>query len=185
MAGRRNGRDDPLRIGDTHYCLFDTVIGTCGIAWTSQGITRLLLPEADVTTTERRLRGSGLGIGAEKPPPAVARAIAKVRRHLEGKRVDFSDVVLDLSDSIPFHRRVYEVLRGIGRGETVSYGTLAGLAGAPGAARAVGTALKHSPVAIIIPCHRVVGAGGKPGGYTAHGGLVTKRRLLEIEGIRI
>lgn len=170
---------------DTHYCLFETAIGTCGIAWSARGITRLLLPEADGATTERRLRGAGLSHGAEKPPSKVARAIAKVRRHLDGTRVDLADIVLDLGDSIAFHRKVYEVLRGIGWGETVSYGTLAGLAGAPGAARAVGTALRQSPVSIIIPCHRVVAAGGKPGGYTAHGGLVTKRRLLEIEGVRI
>jgi len=183
-GGRRRSGDDPFRL-DTHYCLFDSAIGTCGIAWSAQGITRLLLPEADRVTTERRLRGDGLGLGAEKPPAVVARAIAKVRRHLDGKRVDLSGIALDLSDSIPFHRRVYEALRGIGWGETVSYGTLAGLAGAPGAARAAGTALKQSPVAIIIPCHRVVAAGGKVGGYTAHGGLVTKRRLLEIEGVRI
>ena len=170
---------------DTQYCLFDTAIGTCGIAWSARGITRLLLPESDRATTERRLRGSGLSHGAEKAPPKVARAITKVRRHLDGKRVDLSDIALDLSDSIAFHRKVYEVLRRIGWGETVSYGTLAGLAGAPGAARAVGTALKRSPVSIIIPCHRVVAAGGKVGGYTAHGGLVTKRRLLEIEGVRV
>lgn len=169
----------------TRYCLFDSAIGTCGIAWSGDGVTRLLLPEADRGTTERRLRGSGLGHSAEKPPPGIARTIAKVCRHLDGKRIGLAEVSLDLSESIPFHRRVYEVLRGIGWGETVSYGTLAGLAGAPGAARAVGTALKHSPVAIIIPCHRVVAAGGKPGGYTAHGGLVTKRRLLQIEGVRI
>ena len=131
------------------------------------------------------MRGAGLSHGAEKPSPKVARAITKVRRHLDGTRVDLADITLDLSDSIAFHRKVYEVLRGIGWGETVSYDTLAGLAGALGAARAVGTALKRSPVSIIIPCHRVVAAGGKPGGYTAHGGLVTKRRLLEIEGVRI
>ena len=170
---------------DTHYCLFETAIGTCGIAWSARGITRLMLPEADIATTERRLRGRGLSHGAERPSPKVARAIAKVRRHLDGTRVDLADIVLDLSDSIAFHRKVYEVLRGIGWGETVSYGTLAGLAGAPGAARAVGTALKRSPVSIIIPCHRVVAAGGRVGGYTAHGGLVTKRRLLEIEGVRV
>jgi methylated-DNA-[protein]-cysteine S-methyltransferase len=183
ISRRRTGDDAP-RI-DAHYCLFDSAVGVCGIAWSGQGVTRLLLPEADRATTERRLRGSGLAHGADKPPPRVARAIAKVRRHLDGSRVDLADIALDLSDSIPFHRKVYEALRGIGWGETVSYGTLAGLAGAPGAARAVGTALKHSPVAIIIPCHRVVAAGGKVGGYTAHGGLVTKRRLLEIEGVRI
>ncbi|WP_119421593.1 methylated-DNA--[protein]-cysteine S-methyltransferase [Desertibaculum subflavum] len=170
---------------DSSYHLFDSPIGTCGIAWTLRGVARLLLPEADAATTERRLRGTGVTHGADKPPRAIATAIAQVCRHLEGRRVDLADVVLDLADSIPFHRKVYKTLRGIGWGETVSYGTLAGLAGAPGAARAVGTALRHSPVAIVIPCHRVVAAGGKVGGYTAHGGLVTKRRLLEIEGVRI
>lgn len=170
---------------DISYCLFDSAIGTCGIAWTPRGVARLLLPEAEAATTERRLRGMGVTHGAEKPPRAIATVIAKVQRQLEGRRVDLSGIGLDFTGSIPFHRKVYEVLRGIGWGETVSYGTLAGLAGAPGAARAVGTALKHSPVAVIIPCHRVVAAGGKVGGYTAHGGLVTKRRLLEIEGVRI
>lgn len=179
---RRNG--DAPRL-DLRYCLFDSAIGICGVAWTPRGVARLLLPEADATTTEQRLRGAGVAHGAEKPPRVVATAVTRVRRHLEGRRAALSDIVLDLTDSIPFHRKVYEVLRGIGWGETVSYGTLAGLAGAPGAARAVGTALKHSPVAIIIPCHRVVAAGGKVGGYTAHGGLATKRRLLEIEGVRI
>lgn len=179
----RSGGEAPRL--DLRYCLFDGAIGTCGIAWTPRGVARLLLPEADSTTTEQRLRGAGVTHGAEQPPRAIAAAIAKVRRHLEGRRTDLSGIVLDLAGSIPFHRKVYEALRGIGWGETVSYGTLAGLVGAPGAARAVGTALRHSPVAIIIPCHRVVAAGGKVGGYTAHGGLVTKRRLLEIEGVRI
>lgn len=99
-----------------------------------------------------------------------------------GEAADLSAAVLDMDGIAPFHRRVYEAARTVPPGVTVSYGALAERTGAPGAARAVGQALAKNPFALVVPCHRVLGATGKLGGFSAHGGLATKRRLLAIEG---
>lgn len=94
-------------------------------------------------------------------------------------------VPLDLSRVPPFHARVYEVARTIPPGTTLTYGEIARRLGEPGAARAVGQALGANPFAPIVPCHRVLAAGGGTGGFSADGGVATKRRLLEIEGVHL
>lgn len=167
-----------------HYALFDTAIGRCGIAWSPQGLTRLQLPEADPAATEARLAQISRGRAAT-PPTALEPAIASVQRYCEGERVDFSPIALDFAASPAFHRRVYEAARAIAWGETVTYGELARRVGSPGAARAVGQALGRNPVAIIVPCHRVLAGGRKLGGFSAHGGVSLKVRLLTLEGVRL
>src|SRR4029453_17011519 len=92
-----------------------------------------------------------------------------------------SHVALDMEQVPAFERRVYEAARRIPAGKTLSYGEIAGQLGVPGSARAVGRALGRNPFAIVVPCHRVVAAGGKLGGFSASGGVHTKRRMLEIE----
>ena len=164
------------------HCLFDTAIGPCGIAWSARGVTRLVLPDADRSATEARLGASPNG-GATPPPEAVATIIADVQRFLNGSRVDFNGVVLDLNGVTPFHQRVYDAARRLKWGETVSYGELAQRAGSPGAARAVGQALSRNPVAIIIPCHRILARGNALGGFTAFGGASAKQLLLGLEGV--
>ncbi len=150
--------------------LFDTALGACGIAWSERGVTRLQLPERTPAATERRLRARSSDGGAGVPPAPVREAIAMLERYFAGERVDFSSVALDLSGVGPFHRKIYDASRSLGWGQTASYGDLARQAGSPGAARAVGQAMGHNPVPIIIPCHRVLAAGRKIGGFSAYGG---------------
>lgn len=168
-----------------HYCLFDTDFGTCGIAWTEHGLARLQLPEADGAATERRLRARAGSTRSNAPPAGPARAIEQVRRYAAGANVDFSGVTLDLGGVAPFQRRIYEATRRVGWGQTSTYGALAREVGVPGAARAVGQAMGHNPVPIIIPCHRVLAAGGKVGGFSAFGGAIAKQRLLALEGVHL
>jgi methylated-DNA-[protein]-cysteine S-methyltransferase len=116
------------------------------------------------------------------PPLDVQRALDGIVALLLGEASDLSAVALDLDRVPPFHRRVYEVARTIPPGATLSYGEIALRLGAPGSARAVGQALGRNPFAIVVPCHRVLAAGGKVGGFSANGGIATKLRLLSIEG---
>jgi methylated-DNA-[protein]-cysteine S-methyltransferase len=120
------------------------------------------------------------------PPPFVAHAIEGIVALLEGESRDLTDVPLDFDDGVPeFHRRVYDVARTIKPGRTLSYGEIASRVGEPDAARAVGQAMGRNPIPIIVPCHRVLAADGKTGGFSAPGGTSTKLRLLAIEGARL
>jgi methylated-DNA-[protein]-cysteine S-methyltransferase len=149
---------------------FDTSIGRCGIAWTERGIARVRWP------------GSRRAVGSAAPPPEVHRAIDGIQALLRGEASDLTQVRLDLGDVAAFDRRVYEAARAIRPGNTRTYGQLARELGEPGEAREVGAAMARNPVPLIVPCHRVVGADGRLGGFSAPGGTATKRRLLEIEG---
>jgi O-6-methylguanine DNA methyltransferase len=124
------------------------------------------------------------GARAASPAPDVQSAIDGIVALVGGEASDLSAVALDMERVPPFDRRVYEVARTIPPGATHSYGEIAARLGAPGAARAVGQALGQNPFAIVVPCHRVLAAGGKPGGFSANGGITTKLRLLAIEGAR-
>jgi methylated-DNA-[protein]-cysteine S-methyltransferase len=174
---------DDGRMASERYTLFETAIGVCGVAWTDRGLSRLQLPERDRQATERRLTAGSTVTWAHPMPEQVARAIGSLQAYFEGRAVDLSDVDLDLSCAAPFHRKVYAATRTVGRGRTTTYGDLASLVGAPGAARAVGQAMARNPVPIIVPCHRVLASGGKVGGFSAYGGTITKQRLLALEGI--
>ena len=164
------------------YALFDTALGRCGIAWSARGVVAVQLPEADAATTRSRLARSAGGAPEAAPPPAVRVAIEAIAALLAGAKRDLEDVVLDESGVPDFHRRVYAAARRIPPGRTATYGELAAQLGLPGAARAVGQALGRNPFTLIVPCHRVLAAGGRSGGFSAHGGVTTKLRLLEIEG---
>ena len=168
----------------THYCLFDTAIGACGVAWSRHGVTRLQLPEADASATEKRLRASAAR-ASQAAPAEIDQLITDIQEYMTGGSVDFAAVAVDLTDVEPFGRKVYEAARTIPWGKTVSYGELARQTGSPGAARAVGQALSRNPVPIIIPCHRVLAKGHRVGGFSAHGGIFTKERLLALEGVRV
>jgi methylated-DNA-[protein]-cysteine S-methyltransferase len=166
------------------YTLFDTAMGRCAMAWSDDGIVRIQLPEANDAKAVRRLAMTD-DLTMAEAPPAVARTIEQIRRHLQGDRQDFQKVPLDTSDVASFYRRVYEAARKVSAGQTISYGELAARIGAPGAARAVGQALGKNPFAIVVPCHRVLAANGKAGGFSAHGGISTKRRILAVEGVEL
>ena len=163
------------------YTLFDTAIGPCGVAWSDRGLVGVKLPEASETETRVRMLQRFPAAAEIAPPHKVQLAIENIVALLCGELSDLSAIELDMEDVAPFHRRVYEVARAIPPGRTLAYGEVAARAGAPGAARAVGQALGHNPFPIIVPCHRVVAAGGKIGGFSAHGGTATKRRMLAIE----
>jgi methylated-DNA-[protein]-cysteine S-methyltransferase len=164
------------------FTLFDTAIGRCAIAWGPRGIMGVQLPEADETMTRARVLQRFLGARETLPPPYVARARNALSRLLRGEASDLAAIPLDMDSSPPFHRRVFEAARAILYGATATYGELAKRASAPGAARAVGQALARNPFPIIVPCHRVLAAGGKTGGFSASGGVCLKLRLLAIEG---
>jgi methylated-DNA-[protein]-cysteine S-methyltransferase len=166
------------------FALFDTAIGHCGIAWNDRGVVGLQLPEACAADTRSRLRRRFASAREMPPPPEIGQAIAGIVALLQGKPVDLSAVPLDMNGVSLFHRRVYELARGIGPGHTLTYGEIAARLGEPGSARAVGHALGRNPFAIIVPCHRVLAAGGGLGGFSAPGGVETKLRLLAIEGAR-
>jgi methylated-DNA-[protein]-cysteine S-methyltransferase len=168
----------------THYCLFDTAIGACGVAWTRIGVTRLQLPETDAGATERRLSGRATK-ASEAAPVAIDQVIAEIQGYMTGRNVDFAAVAVDLTNVEPFQLKVYEAARAIPWGHTVSYGELARRTGFPDGARAVGQALARNPVPVIIPCHRVLAKGHRVGGFSAPGGIFTKERLLGLEGVRV
>ncbi len=163
------------------FTLFDTVIGRCGIAWSERGLLGVQLPEACEPETRARMLQQFPGAREVPPPPAVQCALDGILALLRGEARDLSAVALDMDGVPPFHRRVYEVARAIPAGATLSYGDIAARLGARGSARAVGQALGRNPFALIVPCHRVLAAGGKVGGFSANGGITTKLRLLAIE----
>lgn len=172
------------------FALFDTVLGRCGIAWGAGGIVGVQLPEASEGDTRARILRRCPAAREALPPPAVRRAIDGIVALLHGDAEVFPEaaglpaVELDMDGVPPFHRRVYDLARTIAPGETMSYGAIAAQLGAAGSARAVGQALARNPFAIIVPCHRVLSAGGKVGGFSAGGGATTKLRLLSIERAR-
>ena len=165
------------------FALFDTAIGRCGIAWGARGILALQLPEASDGATRARLLAHVPSAAETSAPAEIARAIAAIVALLAGDSRDLRTLKLDMTHVPPFHRRVYEAARAIPPGRTMSYSEIARALGMPRAARAVGQALGRNPFALIVPCHRVLAAGGKLGGFSAEGGLATKRRLLAIEGV--
>lgn len=166
----------------TGFALFDTAIGSCAIIWSEQGVAGVQLPEGPEVQTRRRIARRFPGAPEVPPPPALQRVVDDIVALLRGQPRDLATVPLDL-DGVPgFHRQVYEVARTVPAGRTISYGEIATRLGEPGAARAVGQALGHNPFPIVVPCHRVVAAGGKIGGFSARGGAETKRRMLVIEG---
>jgi len=163
------------------FALFDTAIGWCGIAWSARGVAGVQLPEGSERDTRARLRRR-FPDGREAPPPAaVQSAIEGVVALLRGEPSELDRVTLDMDGVPPFHRRVYEVARTIPLGATLSYGEIAARMGVRGAARDVGQALSQNPFAIIVPCHRVLTANGKVGGFSARGGVRTKLRLISSE----
>ena len=165
----------------TGFAVFLTAIGACGTAWGERGIVGVQLPQASAAATAARLRRRFPGLQEAAPPQPVARAIAGMTALLAGARVDFSNVEIDYREIGPWEQAVYAVASRIPIGETLTYGDVATRLGDPAQARAVGQALGRNPIPIIVPCHRVIAAGGKTGGFSAPGGVSTKLRILAIE----
>jgi methylated-DNA-[protein]-cysteine S-methyltransferase len=171
-------------MNDAGFALFDTPIGACGIAWGRLGIVGVQLPEAGEGATRARMLRRFPHLNETEPPPEVQKATASIRALMAGEPLDLAEITLDYDGVSDFHRRVYEIARRIVPGQTRSYGEIAAELSDKGLARAVGQALGHNPFAPVVPCHRVLAAGGKPGGFSAHGGATAKLRMLMIEGAR-
>jgi methylated-DNA-[protein]-cysteine S-methyltransferase len=164
------------------FALFDTAIGRCGIAWSARGIARVGFPERSEQATRERLCRRFPQAREASPSVDAQRVIDGIVALLTGSQVDFSFARLDTASLSDLQRRVYEIARTIPAGATLTYGEIADRLGDRLLARDVGEALGQNPFPIIVPCHRVLAAGGKMGGFSAPGGVRTKLRLLEIEG---
>jgi methylated-DNA-[protein]-cysteine S-methyltransferase len=165
-----------------NFILFETAIGCCGIVWSERGIAGVQLPERSEAATRNRLLRRFPAARDATPPADVRRAIDDIVALLGGKRRDLNHVTIDIDRVPEFHRRVYELARAIPAGATLSYGELAERLGDRNLAREVAEALSQNPCPIVVPCHRILAAGGKPGGFSGPGGVATKLRLLTIEG---
>lgn len=161
--------------------LFDTAIGRCGMAWSARGICSVQLPDRSDTRLLARLRQRAPGAEPAPPPVPVRHAVQRIVALLAGAHDDLLDLPLDMDGIAPFHQRVYARARAIPPGRTITYGELAADIGEPGAARAVGQALGLNPFAPVVPCHRILAAGARSGGFSAPGGVDTKLRMLLIE----
>ena len=166
------------------WSLFDTAIGPSALAWGERAITGAQLPGPSAAATRSRMRQRFPGVDETAPPPFAATVIAGIQALLQGQPRDLAAVPLDYSGVPDFHQRVYRAALAIPPGRTLTYGAIAQQLGEPGSARAVGQALGANPFAPIVPCHRVLAAGGRQGGFSAHGGATTKLKMLAIEGAR-
>ena len=166
----------------TGFTSFDTPIGICSLVWTGETVVGLRLPEASPAATRSRITRRWPDAAEQAAPPWVQAIIDRVLTLLGGERVDLRDVPLDFGAAPEFHKRVYKIARTIPAGQTMTYGEIAKRLGVPHESREVSQALGKNPIAIIVPCHRVLGADGRMGGFSANGGVSTKRRMLEIEG---
>lgn len=170
----------------TDYHLFETAAGFVALGWNDAGISVLRLPAASEDEATRALLRRIPDAVRTEPPPRVRGVVDAVVRYFSGERIDFSATPIDMGEQDPFFEQVYALVRGLEWGETTTYGAVAKALGAgPEYARDVGQAMAKNPLPLIVPCHRVTGAGGKIGGFSAPGGSMSKARMLELEGVVI
>jgi methylated-DNA-[protein]-cysteine S-methyltransferase len=179
-------KDRAMDQGEHHYSFFETAHGFCGIAWHGAAITRFMLPSRTADAADRAIAKRMPRATPAVPPPRVSDIVAAAKRYFAGEPIDFSTVELDLTDQDDQFRTIYAATRRVGWGHTTTYGTLAKqLGGSWEMARDIGQAMARNPAPLIIPCHRVLAAGGKVGGFSAPGGSMAKLRMLELEGVHL
>ncbi len=167
-----------------YYSIFNTAAGHCVIAWSGDVICRFQLPVATSAEAEGLLLARAAFSQRAEPSHAIQGVVEKAKAYFEGSRVDFADAVLGIEGKNPFHTTVYNAVRNLPWGHATTYGALAKELGAgPEGAREVGRAMAANPVPLLVPCHRVLAAGGKLGGFSAAGGVAVKKRMLALEGI--
>lgn len=169
---------------EAEFTLFETDFGLAGLSWTSQGISGVRIPGH----TADRMRADYQTEGArenEAPPQLAAEAVSLLQHYFSGEKTDLSHISLDMSGASAANLPIYQHIRTLGWGELATYGDIARLTGQPGAAQLVGQAMGANRIPIIIPCHRVVAASGRLGGFSAPGGSKTKARLLHMENARL
>ncbi|MCB2112896.1 MAG: MGMT family protein [Parvularculaceae bacterium] len=169
-------------MSDPCYCIFDTDIGRCALLWRGERLSGVLLPAENDAAMRAAIARRDRNAMPGEPPAFVAAAIDRIRRLCSGAPVAFDGAPLDRDDIEPLANRIYDILLRVPFGETTTYGAIAEALGDKNLSRAVGAAMGANPFPIIIPCHRVTGAGGRMGGFSAPGGAGAKRRLLDIEG---
>lgn len=167
---------------DDACTLFDTPLGWCGVAWSGAGLLAAQLPEPGAAAVRAQLRRSAPGALEAAPSALAQQAIAGIRALLRGEPADLDSLPLDLRGVPALHARIYDIVRRIPMGRTCTYGQVAELLGDRQLARAVGQAMARNRFAPVVPCHRVLGAQGRAGGFSARGGVRTKLQLLQIEG---
>lgn len=161
--------------------VFETAIGPCGLRWGERGVTGAALPEGSAEATLARLRRRAPDAEVRPPTPEIAQAAEAIVALTHGEKADLTFVLVDYGEPTDLERGVWEITRSIPPGETLTYGEIARRLGDVSLSRAVGKALGDNPVPIIVPCHRVLAADGRSGGFSAPGGVTTKLRLLNIE----
>jgi len=159
------------------FRLFDTALGCFALGWSDAGVSRLMLPGEPAPRMRERLLGND---GVERPA-GQGELVARIVAYAEGAEVAFQDLTLDLSMVPDLHRRIYEHIRGLGWGETTTYGAIARWLGDVAMSRTVGTALGQNPIPLIVPCHRVLAADGRTGGFSSPGGVRAKMEMLSLE----
>ncbi len=164
----------------TTFTLFPTPLGDCAIAWRDESVTATQLPEVEPQATAARI-AARTGASQEAPPRFIQEAICAITALLEGDRTDLNFIPCDFSGLDAFSVDVYKVTRAIPAGKTLTYGAIAEQLGEKQLSRSVGQALGRNPLPVIVPCHRVMGAGGKLTGFSATGGVTLKLKLLDIE----
>ena len=168
----------------TQFAVFDTAIGIAGVAWNDAGLVACHLPEPEADTARRGFLRRFPEATEAQVPDRIAATVEGICALMRGEKADLTGAPLDLSRTPEFHAKVYEIARAIPPGETLTYGEIAVQLGDKLLARDVGQALGKNPWPIVVPCHRVTAAGGKPGGFSARGGVITKMKLLAIEGAK-
>ena len=170
------------RMPDTTFAIFDTAIGPCGIVWNARGLTGVQLPKKDEAATRARVQQRYPSAVEAAPSPLAQEAIDGIVALLAGEPRDLTGIAIDNARTPEFNAKVYAITRTVPPGQTITYGEIASRLGDKLLARDVGVALGENPCPIVMPCHRVLAANGKPGGFSAAGGVVTKLKLLSIEG---
>ncbi len=172
-----------MQSSSTHS--FETALGWIGIAWNDRGLTRLFLPDRREKVERRLAALAAVSAKNSAPNATIEGVIDAIRSYAAGELVEFSDVAVDFSGVDAFRHAIYRVARELKFGDISTYGELAGRAGYPGLARETGQALGSNPLPLIVPCHRILAAGGKIGGFSAPGGAATKEKMLTLEGVRV
>lgn len=180
-SNRRRSRTDvatrPFPIYSYHmkYAAIDTELGAMGLGWTERGLARLALPGPRLADVLSRWGHRG------EPPAMLDPLIERVRRYAQGEHVEFDDFELDLAVVPEFHRAAYDDIRRLKWGQTTTYGAIARRLGDLSLSRAVGQAMSANPIPLVIPCHRVLAADGRAGGFSAPGGVSFKMQMLALE----
>lgn len=163
--------------------VFSSNLGWILVAWQDDQLTRIAFGHASPASAAKSADCEPVEL--EQAPKWVAKVIEKIRKFAAGKKVDWGKLPLAWEKRTEFQRKVQEACQKIPRGEVWSYGELAAAAGAPGAARAVGSVMRTNRFPLVIPCHRVVAAGGKLGGFSCPSGVEMKQKLLAAEGVQL